>query len=132
MMQLLSPGGATADYRAADSGTVRLCHLDELPVGLGRAFEVDGRRIAVFRTRRGAIFALDNRCPHKGGPLAEGMLAGEAVVCPLHAFKFALATGDCDQPHLCAGRVQTFPIVQKEGEVLISLPARGVSGRETP
>ncbi|HEY4330671.1 MAG TPA: nitrite reductase small subunit NirD [Phycisphaerae bacterium] len=99
---------------------IRLCALDELPMGLGRAFDVGGRVIAVFRTRRGGVFAVDNRCPHKGGPLAEGMLAGDAVVCPLHAFRFELGTGDCDQPHACP--VKTYPVEQIDGEIYISLP----------
>ena len=45
-------------------------------------FDVEGHRIAVFRTRAGTVRAVANRCPHKNGPLADGMLAGDAVVCP--------------------------------------------------
>src|SRR5438093_11384674 len=81
---------------------VRLCALEELPVGLGRAFDVEGHRIAVFRTRAGTVRAVANRCPHKNGPLADGMLAGDAVVCPLHNFRFDLNTGACDQPDVCS------------------------------
>jgi nitrite reductase (NADH) small subunit len=98
---------------------VRVCSLEELPVGLGRAFEIAGRQIAFFRTRRGPVFAVDNRCPHKGGPLADGMLAGDAVVCPLHAFRFELATGECDQPGTCP--VGTYAVTVERGDVYVAV-----------
>jgi nitrite reductase (NADH) small subunit len=99
---------------------VRVCTIDELPIGLGRAFNVAGREIAVFRTRRGNIFAVDSRCPHKGGPLAEGILAGDAVVCPLHAFRFEFASGECDQPGTCP--IGTYAVTQDGNDVYIALP----------
>jgi len=98
----------------------RVCSIDELPVGLGRAFSIAGREIALFRTRRGKVFAVDNRCPHKGGPLAEGMLAGDAVVCPLHAFRFEFATGECDQPGTCP--VGTYAVMQDGSDIYIAVP----------
>lgn len=100
---------------------VRVCALEELPMGLGRAFEVGGKRLAFFRTRKGGVFAVENRCPHKGGPLADGMLAGDSVVCPLHAFRFELHTGECDQPGTCG--VKTFPVEVREGEVFVRMEA---------
>ncbi len=99
---------------------VRLCHLDELPLGLGRAFTVDGRTLALFRTRRGKVFAMDNQCPHKNGPLADGMLAGDSVVCPLHAFRFDMTTGECDQPTVCA--LKTYPVELRHNEVFVQIP----------
>lgn len=103
---------------------VPLCTLDELPAGLGRAFEVAGRTIAVFRTRKDEVFAMNNRCPHKNGPMSEGMIARDAdgqpqAVCPLHAFRFNAATGECDQPGVC--RMQTYPIRIVDGQVYIEL-----------
>jgi len=100
---------------------VRVCSIDDLPVGLGRAFSMAGREIALFRTRRGNVFAVDNRCPHKGGPLAEGMLAGDAVVCPLHAFRFEFGTGECDQPGTCP--VGTYTVTQEGSDIYIAIPA---------
>ena len=102
---------------------VRVCTLDELPVGLGRAFRVGDKTLAFFRTRRGGVFAVENKCPHRGGPLAEGMLAGDAVVCPLHAFKFELHTGDCDQPQTCG--VATYPVQVKGDEVFVAMMPTG-------
>lgn len=99
---------------------VRVCSIDELPIGLGRAFDIAGREVALFRTRRGGVFAVENRCPHKGGPLAEGMLAGDAVVCPLHAFRFELSSGACDQPGTCP--VGTYPVTQEGNEIYLGIP----------
>ena len=98
---------------------VPLCTLDELPVGLGRAFQVGDQLIAVFRTRTGAVFAVDGVCPHKGGPLADGMLAGDQVVCPYHAFRYHAGTGGCDQPGVCA--IATFPVDVADGTVTVTV-----------
>jgi nitrite reductase (NADH) small subunit len=64
-----------------------------IPLGEGRVFDVAGTAIAVFRTRGGELFATQPRCPHRGGPLADGIVGGGTVVCPLHALRFDLATG---------------------------------------
>lgn len=99
---------------------VAVCTPDELPVGLGRAFEVGGHRVALFRTRAGTVFAVADRCPHKGGPLSDGMLAGDQVVCPLHSFRFDPATGGCDQPAVCP--VATYPVEVVDGVVRVGVP----------
>ena len=65
----------------------------QLPKGEGRTYEVEGRRLAVFRTRSGAIFATQAECPHKGGPLADGLVGGTTVICPLHERQYDLRTG---------------------------------------
>ena len=67
--------------------------LDEIPVGEGRAFAVDGTEIAVFRLRDGSLRALAAVCPHRGGPLADGLMDGRVVVCPLHGHTYDLSTG---------------------------------------
>lgn len=67
--------------------------VDQIPLGEGREVQASGIRIAVFRTRAGEVFATQAECPHRGGPLADGLLGGRAVVCPLHEFKFDLVTG---------------------------------------
>jgi nitrite reductase (NADH) small subunit len=96
-----------------------LCTIDEIPVGLGRGFAVGDKPIAVFRSRAGAVFAVDGVCPHKGGPLADGMLAGDQVVCPYHAFKFNRGTGECDQPGVCA--IATYPVEVVDGQVFVGV-----------
>lgn len=68
--------------------------IDSIPPGEGRTFEVSGRRIAIFRGRNGQVFATQAECPHKGGPLADGLLGGSTLICPLHTWKWDLNTGE--------------------------------------
>jgi nitrite reductase (NADH) small subunit len=70
-----------------------LC-LTDLPVGRIRAVRVEDRTIAISRTAAG-VFATDNTCPHRGGPLAEGDLIGEEIICPWHLWGFDVRTGLC-------------------------------------
>jgi nitrite reductase (NADH) small subunit len=100
--------------------TVRVCELDDIATGLGRAFEVGGQSIAVFRGRTGQVFAVSGVCPHKAGPLADGMLIGEQVVCPLHAFRFHATSGECDQMNVC--RIETYQAVVRDGAVFVTVP----------
>jgi nitrite reductase (NADH) small subunit len=71
---------------------IRACSVDDVPCGEGRAVTVAGRRIALFRATTG-WYALDAVCPHKGGPLEDGILADATVTCPLHDRRFSLADG---------------------------------------
>ncbi len=96
------------------------CTVDEIPIGQGRPFVVGDRRVAVFRSRTGKFFATDDRCPHKGGPLADGVLVGDQIVCPLHAFRFRGDSGECDQPGVCA--VQTYPVEVSGNDVVVTIP----------
>ena len=68
--------------------------LADLPVGGIRALRLDDRMIAISRTATG-VFATDNTCPHRGGPLAEGDLIGDEIICPWHLWGFDLRTGLC-------------------------------------
>jgi nitrite reductase (NADH) small subunit len=72
---------------------IRVCGVEDVPMGEGRAVLVAGRRLAVFRAEDG-WFALDAACPHRGGPLADGIVASRTVICPLHERRFDLATGE--------------------------------------
>lgn len=65
----------------------------EIPLGEGRTYTVAGHDVAVFRTRSGQLFATQARCPHKNGPLADGLLGSKSIICPLHEWHFDLATG---------------------------------------
>ncbi|EWY36168.1 hypothetical protein N825_29375 [Skermanella stibiiresistens SB22] len=67
--------------------------LAGLPTGEGRTFKLGDRRVAVFRTREGAVYATQASCPHRTGPLADGLLGGHSLVCPLHDWMFDLRTG---------------------------------------
>ena len=70
--------------------------------------------------RDGKVFAVDSNCPHKGGPLADGMLVGDQVVCPLHAFRFDGNTGECDQANVCA--IEAYPAEVRDGTVFVTVP----------
>ncbi len=65
----------------------------QIPFGEGRAFDVNGEQVAVFRLRSGRLYAVGAVCPHKAGPIADGQIDGTVVVCPLHLNTFELATG---------------------------------------
>jgi nitrite reductase (NADH) small subunit len=67
--------------------------VDDIPMGEGRAYAIAGRQIVVFRLRDGSLRALDAVCPHRGGPLADGLTDGRVVVCPLHGYTYDLETG---------------------------------------
>lgn len=96
-----------------------VARLDELPTGEGRVFAVAGRQIAVFRLRDGQVHAVDATCPHAGGPLADGLVDGKVVVCPLHSHTFELATG-CSTTG--ESPIRTYPArVDDTGHVVVSL-----------
>jgi nitrite reductase (NADH) small subunit len=71
-----------------------LMPISEIPPGEGRTFLVGAERIAVFHARGGRVFATQAECPHRGGPLADGLLGGAVLICPLHAWKFDLRSGE--------------------------------------
>ncbi len=98
--------------------TINLGSLDKIPLGQGRSFQVEDTQIAVFRQRDGKLFATQNACPHKQGPLAEGVAGGGKVICPLHSHKFDLATGQGSEPHEC---VKTYVVREAGGEILLQL-----------
>ena len=106
--------------RPASPQRVPVCKTWDIPLGLGRSFELDGKLIAVFKTREGEIFAVDGVCPHKNGPLADGMVVGRQVVCPLHAYRFEAHTGDCDQPGICS--IGTYPVDVEGDTVFVVVP----------
>ncbi len=91
-----------------------------IPLGEGRAFHVGGIRVAVFRSRNGEIYATQPNCPHRGGPLVDGLVGPAKVICPLHNFAFNLATG---QPieNACS-QLRTYPASLSEtGDVLLTI-----------
>jgi len=74
---------------------VRVARHDEIPAGHALLVENNGRSVAVFNCGGGRFAACGAVCPHEGGPLADGWLEGDVVVCPWHGFDFDLATGQC-------------------------------------
>jgi nitrite reductase (NADH) small subunit len=83
-----------------------VCRIDEIPkLGARRVARASGAEVAVFRTADDRVFALLDRCPHKGGPLSQGIVFGDSVACPLHNWTIGLASGEARAPdHGCTAR----------------------------
>lgn len=94
--------------------------VDDIPPLGGRCVKTERGPVGVFRTADDTIFAIDNRCPHRGGPLSEGIVHGTSVTCPLHNQVISLASGEVVGPD--EGRVATIPVRVVEGEIHIALP----------
>ena len=106
---------------------LRITDADRIPVREGRAAFVAGREIAIFNLGD-AFVAVDNRCPHQGGPLADGIVANGAIVCPLHAWKISLRTGAVERPSGMHDCVRSYRTRVEAGVVLVELPIAAVAG----
>jgi nitrite reductase (NADH) small subunit len=106
----------------ADTLTLRrLGPIQAVPLGEGRVYRVGELEIAVFRSRTGEVYATDAKCPHQGGPLADGVLGDHCVVCPLHSYLFDLRTGH-PSGRTCQP-VTTYQVtVQADGELELDVP----------
>jgi nitrite reductase (NADH) small subunit len=105
---------------------LKLGPLDQIAVGHGLCFVINRKEIAVFRSRNGELYAIENRCPHRGGPLAEGISGDGKIVCPLHGHKFDLKTGQGSEEREC---VKTFKVWDKDGEMFIEYPLGSTPGK---
>jgi nitrite reductase (NADH) small subunit len=89
--------------------------VSQIPRGEGRNFEVNGSAVAVFRTHADEIFATQAACPHKGGPLADGLMGDASVICPLHDWTFDLRTGSGNE---CS--IKTYPVrTTEDGKIML-------------
>ena len=95
-----------------------VARCDEIPVREGRRVCFGDREVALFNLGD-AFLAIDNRCPHRRGPLADGIVAGTAVFCPLHAWKISLETGQALSGG--EGGVRTYPVRVADGHIYIAL-----------
>jgi nitrite reductase (NADH) small subunit len=93
--------------------------FDEVPVLGSRVVATPRGDVAVFRTAAGEIFALFDRCPHKGGPLSQGIVYGRSVACPLHNWAIDLASGEAAAPD--RGCVRTVPARLEGSRILLAL-----------
>ncbi len=101
------------------NGWIDIGQLVDIPKQGARVVRTPDGDIAVFRTFDDAVFALRDRCPHKGGPLSQGIVHGNKVACPLHDWKINLDTGLAVAPDEgCAAR---FPVRVESGRVFLSL-----------
>jgi nitrite reductase (NADH) small subunit len=98
---------------------VRIASVDELPVGEGRVVDAAGMTVALFNVG-GTYYATDNACPHRGGPLGDGDLAGSTVICPWHGWRWDVTTGaNANNP---AVKVACFPVTVEQGAIFLDLP----------
>lgn len=97
---------------------VSLGSIGRIPLGQGRCYVVGAEEIAVFRQRDGRLFATQNRCPHRLGPLSEGVVGGGQVICPLHAHRFDLQDGTGTEP---GERVKVYAVEERKGEIVLRL-----------
>jgi len=98
----------------------RICRFDEIPSLGARIVEQDqarGGNIAIFRSSGDRVFALLDRCPHKGGPLSQGIVFDDKVACPLHNWTIDLASGEAVAPDRGCARV--FPVKIEHGYVFV-------------
>ncbi|SIR89076.1 Rieske (2Fe-2S) protein [Williamsia sterculiae] len=103
----------TAEVVDAGTGFVAVGSIEDMTPGEGRTYVVGGVQIAVFRLGDGSVRATSAQCPHRGGPIADGQIDLDRVMCPLHQYLFAFADGRCTDPS-----VRSLPVY----------PARVVDG----
>ncbi|CDQ20739.1 nitrite reductase (NADH) small subunit [Halobacillus karajensis] len=96
---------------------VLIGNYSELPERLGKTVIIGDKEIAVFKLANGKIRAIENRCPHKGGVLAEGMVSGEHIFCPMHNWKINVNNGQAQAPD--EGCVGTYQVEVKNNSVYV-------------
>jgi nitrite reductase [NAD(P)H] small subunit len=106
-----------------DKRWVEIGHLDDIPRRGARRVTRPGAAtpIAVFRTADDGVFALVDRCPHKNGPLSEGIVQGCAVACPLHGWVIRFDSGEAEGPD--EGRARAVPVKVEGGRILLQASA---------
>lgn len=91
--------------------------LDDIPLRGSRLVKTPVGCVALFRTAKDEVFAASDTCPHKGGPLSEGIVHGRHVTCPLHNWVFSLETGEAQGADV--GQIPTYPLQVKAGRLLL-------------
>ncbi len=97
---------------------VKVARTADVPAGTGVTVEVGGKAIAVFNCD-GAFFAIDDTCPHQGGPLGEGELEGTTVTCPWHEWRYDVRTGVNLEDASC--KVSAYPVKVEDGDVFVAV-----------
>jgi len=97
---------------------VKVAQTSEIPSGQGKCVEVDGKRIAIFNVD-GSYYAIDDVCPHQGGPLGEGELNGKVVTCPWHGWEYDVSTGvNSDDPEV---KQEQFEVKVDGDDILVAV-----------
>jgi nitrite reductase (NADH) small subunit len=99
------------------SNWIKIVALNDIPKLGSRLVRSADKEIAVFRTEDDRVFALHNSCPHKGGPLSQGIVYGDKVACPLHNWKISLVDGNAEEPD--EGHTACFAVKVEEDMVYL-------------
>ncbi len=99
---------------------IKITGIENIPARQGRSVRVENRELAIFNLVD-RFMAIDNQCPHRGGPLCDGIVAGTTVVCPLHGWKISLESGMSVKPSapVC---LETYQTRVEDGVILVQLP----------
>lgn len=107
---------STDSASRSDKLRITVGRIEELPVGRGATVELpNGEELALFNVG-GRFFAVENVCPHRGAPIAEGFLCGQIVECPLHGWQFDVQTGKCLTTN---DDIQCYEVAIDDGEIII-------------
>jgi len=96
-----------------------VCPLNEIPKLGARVVRTEKCDIGVFRTEDDRVFAINNSCPHKGGPLSQGIVYGDKVACPLHSWKISLVDGKAEDPDV--GETACYQVKVEDGMVYLEV-----------
>jgi nitrite reductase (NADH) small subunit len=103
----------------ADVGWVHACRVEDIPALGARVVKSAQGDIAVFRNAEDEVFALADKCPHKGGPLSQGIVFGRSVACPLHNWNIQLEDGCAAAPDV--GCTRRYAVKVEAGEVFLQI-----------
>jgi nitrite reductase (NADH) small subunit len=96
-----------------------ICPLTDIPQLGSRVVRASGKEIGVFRTEDDSVFAINNQCPHKKGPLSQGIVFGKTVQCPLHNWRISLVNGKAEEPD--EGETTCYPTKIENGIVFLEI-----------
>ncbi len=96
---------------------IRITNAENIPLREGRSVRLGDDEIAIFNLGDRYV-AVDNSCPHRGGPLCDGIISGDTVVCPLHGWRISLDTGEVLKPDVCV-KVGTYPVSVEDGVIRV-------------
>ena len=103
------------------SNWVKVAPLADIPQLVARVVRTKDIEVGVFRLEDDRIFAINNKCPHKGGPLSEGIVYGDKIACPMHSWKISLVDGKAEEPDV--GQTACFNTKVEDGVVYLELKA---------
>lgn len=97
----------------------KVCPLEDIPKLGARVVRTESKEIGVFRTEDDRVFAINNSCPHKAGPLSQGIVYGDKVACPLHSWKISLVDGKAEEPDV--GETACYQVKVEDGIVFLEV-----------